>query len=280
MPKPAVLTITSHVARGGVGGRASVFALERMGFPVWAVPTVVLPWHPGHGKATRIAPDNAAFEALTADLAHARWLPEVGAVLAGYFGSIDQVAAVADLVAAVKQSTPDAVFLCDPILGDSHGRFQPQGLVTAIRDRLMPLADIATPNRYELAWLTGMRIDSNDRLVAAARALGPREVVVTSALANPGHSGALTVTRDDAHLTMHRAVENAPNGTGDVFAAVYLAHRLAQHAPADALGRAASAVLRLVDLAREIGADEMPLAAGQDALSAPPLEEIVVAPFR
>jgi pyridoxine kinase len=171
------------------------------------------------------------------------------------------------------------VFLCDPILGDSHGRFQPEGLVAAIRDRLMPLADIATPNRHELAWLTGMRIDSNDRLVAAARALGPREVVVTSALANPGGTGALVVMRDAAHLTMHRAVEKAPNGTGDVFAAAYLAHRLHDVAPAAALARAVSAVLRLVDIARQSDADEMPLVAGQELFAAPPLDEVVVAPF-
>ncbi|TGR73387.1 pyridoxal kinase, partial [Mesorhizobium sp. M1C.F.Ca.ET.189.01.1.1] len=50
----AVIVISSHVARGSVGNRAAVFALETRGFPVWAVPTIILPWHPGHGRATRI----------------------------------------------------------------------------------------------------------------------------------------------------------------------------------------------------------------------------------
>ncbi|HVY20701.1 MAG TPA: pyridoxal kinase [Bauldia sp.] len=280
MPKPAVIAVNSHVARGSVGGRASVFALQRMGFPVWSVPTVLLPWHLGHGRASRIAPDNALFEALVADIAGAKWLSEVGGMLSGYFGSVDQVASVADLAAAVKARNPGGLFLCDPILGDSHGRFQPEALVTAIRDRLMPVADIATPNRYELAWLTGMRIDSNDRLVAAARALGPREVVVTSALANPGKFGALVVTRDEAHLVFHREIENAPHGTGDLFAALYLGHRLKGAIPSDAMGRAVSAVVRLLEIARDANADEMPLAEGQDAFAAPPLAEIVVAPFR
>ena len=50
----AVIVVSSHVARGSVGNRAAVFALETLGHPVWAVPTVLLPWHPGHGRATRI----------------------------------------------------------------------------------------------------------------------------------------------------------------------------------------------------------------------------------
>ena len=54
MPKPTVIVVNSLVARGSVGGRASVFALERLGFPVVFVPTVVLSWHPGHGRATRM----------------------------------------------------------------------------------------------------------------------------------------------------------------------------------------------------------------------------------
>jgi len=39
----AVIVISSHVARGSVGNRAAVFALETLGFPVWAVPITSLP---------------------------------------------------------------------------------------------------------------------------------------------------------------------------------------------------------------------------------------------
>ena len=179
MLKPAVIVVNSHVARGSVGGRASVFALERMGFPVWSVPTVVLPWHLGHSRASRVAPDAAGFTGIMADLAGARWLGEVIGILSGYFGTADQVGPVAALAAAAKARHPGARFLCDPILGDSDGLFQPEAMVAAIRDQLLPLADIATPNRHELGWLTGLPIDDNTQLIAAARRLGPGEVVVT-----------------------------------------------------------------------------------------------------
>ena len=85
--RPAVISISSHVARGTVGNRAVVLALESLGFPVWAVPTVTLPWHPGHGPSTRIVPPPAQFAAMVDDLAGSPWLGEVGAVITGYFGS-------------------------------------------------------------------------------------------------------------------------------------------------------------------------------------------------
>src|SRR5690606_8910206 len=97
----AVIVVSSHVARGAIGNRAAVFALESLGFPVWAVPTVVLPWHPGHGPATRIVPEPEQFSGLMGDLAAAPWLGEVGAVLSGYLGDASQAEAIAALVRAV-----------------------------------------------------------------------------------------------------------------------------------------------------------------------------------
>src|SRR5690606_30780510 len=94
----AVIVISSHVVRGSVGNRAAVFALEQLGFHVWAVPTVVLPWHPGHGRGTRIVPPDSEFNTLMRDLQTAPWLGEVGAVLSGYLGNAAQADAVAGLV--------------------------------------------------------------------------------------------------------------------------------------------------------------------------------------
>src|SRR5690606_38585310 len=151
----AVIVISSHVARGSVGNRAAVFALEQLGFQVWAVPTIMLPWHPGHGPGTRIVPDAEQFSALMKNLADAPWLGEVGAVLSGYLGDAGQAEAVAALVRAVRARNADALYLCDPVTGDAGGLYVPQATAEAMRDLLLPLADIATPNRYELEWLCG-----------------------------------------------------------------------------------------------------------------------------
>jgi pyridoxine kinase len=269
MPKPAVLVISSHVVRGSVGGRAGVFALQRMGFPVWSLPTVILPWHPGHGRSTRVGLDHIAFAGAVADLAGSPALAEVGAVLTGYFGEAAQIEPVAELVALVKARNPQALYLCDPVFGDAHGLFRTPEVIAGIRDRLLPLADIATPNRHELMALGGVRTQDNDELAAAAANLGPGEVVVTSAFANPDEAALILAEPAGAHLAIHRAVDTAPHGTGDLFAALYLAHSLEGAAPPVALERASASTLALVDLARKLGADELPLAEGQEAFVAP-----------
>lgn len=269
MSKTAVIVITSHVVRGGVGGRASVFALERMGFPVWSLPTVILPWHPGQGPSTRIALDRAAFAGAVSDLS---WSPAlgVGAVLTGYFDDATQIEPVAELVALVKARNPEAIYLCDPVIGDGDGLFRPEGIAVAIRDRLLPLADIATPNRHELLWLAGARADDNEGLASVAADLGPKEVVVTSAFASRDEIGLVLAEPGGIHIATHAALADAPHGTGDLFAALYLAHSLDGAAPPAALESAASATLRLVERAAELSGDALPLADGQDAFAASP----------
>ncbi len=272
MSRPSVIVVNSLVARGSVGGRASVFALERLGFPVIFVPTVVLPWHPGHGRATRMEPDAAPFAALLADLAAAPWLSEVAAVLTGYFGHADQVAPTARLLAAVKAANQQAVHLCDPIIGDTGGLFQPQAVAAAIRDHLLPLADIITPNRFELGWLGGVATDAQADIVAAARRLAPPEVIVTSADADADKSTIATLVSGPTgafRLTHRWLPDNTVHGTGDLFAALHLGHRLAGTAPEAAAARAASTVCAMVETASHDGLDELPLASRQDAIVAP-----------
>ena len=111
MSRPAVIVLSSFVARGSVGARAA-FALERLGHRVWTLPTVILPWHPGHGRAHRMALPEADFAALCADLARAPWLSEVGGIITGYLGSPGQADAAAGVTARAT-GTPLAATL-DP----------------------------------------------------------------------------------------------------------------------------------------------------------------------
>lgn len=268
--KPAVIVVNSQVARGSVGGRVTMFVLQRMGYPVWWVPTVNLPWHAGQGPAVRLCPGEADFAAFVGSLGDAPWLSEVGAIMTGYLGAATQVGPLVDLVEAVRAVNPDALYLCDPIIGDSEGLYQPEIIGEAIRSKLLPLADMTTPNRHELAWLTQTKPANNADLVAAARTLGPREAIVTSAFGGAQTIGNLLVERDGVRLVTHDEVEVAPYGTGDMVSALYLGHRLDGRAPADALDRAVSATYRLVRLAREIGVDEIPFVAGQDVVEFTP----------
>lgn len=266
----AVIVISSHVARGSVGNRAAVFALETLGFPVWAVPTVILPWHPGHGRATRIVPDAAQFAALMQDLENAQWLGEVAAVLTGYLGEASQVEAVAGLVEAVKAKNPHALYVCDPVMGDLGGLYVKQELAEAIRDRLMPLADIATPNRYELAWMAGTQLDDLKSTMAAAVEAAPPSMLVTSAPAMmAGSTGNLLVTPTEAMLAEHRVIDNPPNGLGDLTGAVFLARTLSGQKPEKALQSTTATVYEILARTAKRGGDELQLETDSQSLSHP-----------
>lgn len=269
----AVIVISSHVARGSVGNRAIVFALEALGFPVWSVPTILLPWHPGHGPATRIVPGPEQFSSFMRDLERAPWLGEVVGVLSGYLGSSSQADAVAHLVARVKERNPKALYLCDPVMGDKGGLYVPQDTAIALRDCLMPLADIATPNRYELEWMAGATLADTRATVDAARNAAPSTMLVTSAPAEaPGNVANLLVTGEQALRAEHRLIAKAPNGTGDVTSALFLARLLQGASPTDALAKATASVLEVLERAAERGADELMLETDAQCLIAPKAE--------
>ncbi len=266
----AVIVISSHVARGAVGNRAAVFALETLGFPVWAVPTVILPWHPGHGRATRIVPPAEQFSALLGDLERAPWLGEVGAVLSGYLGDASQVEPIASLVKTVRRQNPRALYVCDPVMGDSGGLYVPEATAIALRDRLMPLADIATPNRYELEWMAGAPLPDLRSTVAAALDAGPPTMLVTSApsmIANG--TGNLLLDARQALLAEHRLIDKPPNGLGDLTAAVYLARVLSGEPAAKALQSTTAAVYEILARTAKRGGDELQLETDAQSLSHP-----------
>lgn len=266
----AVIVVSSHVARGSVGNRAAVFALESLGFPVWAVPTVILPWHPGHGRATRIVPDPQQFSALMRDLASAPWLGEVGAVLSGYLGEPGQAAAVLSLVEAVKARNPRALYVCDPVMGDAGGLYVPEGVAAAMRDLLLPAADIATPNRFELEWICGRPLENHAAVAGAALGLGPQRMLVTSAHAMmAGSIGNLLVTPREVLLAEHRAIPKPPNGPGDLTAALFLARTMSGQTPEKALQMTTASVFEIIARATKRGADELMLETDAQSLAHP-----------
>ncbi len=267
---PAVIVISSHVVRGTVGNRAAVFALETLGFPVWALPTITLPWHPGHGRATRLVPDEAGFAALVDDLCNAPWLSEVGGVLTGYLGAAHQAEPIAKLVKALKAKNPAATYLCDPVIGDAGGLYVPEETATAIRDQLMPLADISTPNRFELQWLTGHEIDDNQSLIIASEILGTKTVMTTSAHAMmTGSTGNLLVSGAHTIMAEHRHVDGPSNGLGDLTSALFLARSLFGQSGELALKQTTASVFEVMARAAKRGANELMLAADASSLAHP-----------
>ena len=269
--KPAIIVISSHVVRGTVGNRAAAFALEVMGFPVWCLPTIVLPWHPGHGPATRqVAPDET-FGQMIDDLIASPWLSEVGAVLSGYLASVEQVSAVGKLVDAVKRRNPAATYTLDPVLGDNGSLYIPEAIANAIRTKLVKHADLTTPNCFELSWLTGSRsLDSKKDIHRAALSLGVPKVLTTSVpMGESGSSGNLLVSKDLTVGVGHPCFDKAPNGLGDLTSALITGHLMEGLSPSIALLNTTQSVFDVVDDATTRGSNELALENMTEALRSP-----------
>ena len=221
-----VLAISSHVARGHVGLAVTVPALQTLGHEVWAVPTIVLASRPGLGQFAKHDLPPSALEAMLAALEADGCWQTLDAVFTGYFPSAASVAVAAHAIARIKTANPKTQVVVDPILGDAGKLYVATDTAEAIRDLLVPLASIATPNLFELRWLEGASTGAQNHIADAARRLGPATVVVTSAVETRGSITTLLVTADTYIERPMRVRSGIPNGAGDLFAGLLLGHLL------------------------------------------------------
>ncbi|MCC0056671.1 MAG: bifunctional hydroxymethylpyrimidine kinase/phosphomethylpyrimidine kinase [Rhodobiaceae bacterium] len=261
---PVIVIVSSLVSSGRVGARATAFALEQLGIETAIVPTTVMPFHPGHGGAPRHAPPVGTFRDQL--LALAGHLTGPVFLVSGYLDDGRQAEAITAFIDAAKP----ALYLCDPVLGDDDRLYVAEETACAIRDTLLPRADIATPNLFELSWLTGQTGDTPAAIAGAARSLGPQDVVVTSVPSMlKGHIGTLLVTAGEAVLAESRFFPDAPHGVGDAFAGMLLGYRLKKGNIVDALPSAVGAVAEAIELTARLGLPELALVAARQFLTQP-----------
>src|SRR5579864_501907 len=181
---PTVLSIQSRVAYGHVGNAAAVFPLQCLGIEAWALDTVAFSNHTGHGRWRGDVVAAEFVASLFEGIVDLGVLPDIDAVLSGYIGTAETGAVLLDIVGRVKNANPRAKFCCDPVIGDiDTGPYVRDGVAEFFRDTALTLADIVTPNRFELEFLTGRIVASLDDAAEAAAALrgrGPEIVLVTS----------------------------------------------------------------------------------------------------
>ncbi|WP_245565390.1 pyridoxal kinase PdxY [Nocardioides insulae] len=272
-----ILSIQSSVAYGHAGNSAAVFPLQRLGHEVYPVLTVHFSNHTGYG-ATRgplLAPADVAEVLLGVEERGA--FPQIGAVLSGYQGDPSMGAVVLDAVARVKAANPEAVYCCDPVMGDvGRGFFVKEGIPEFMRDQVVPAADIITPNHWELDFLAGRTTTTHAEVldaVDAVRATGPSDVLVTSVLTSDVAEGSLdmiAVSDAGAWAVTTPLLPLTAKGGGDVTTALYLAHLGGGATPAEALAKVASTMYAVLSATVEAGREEMALIGAQDAIANPP----------
>ncbi|MFC9558436.1 pyridoxal kinase PdxY [Agromyces sp. NPDC056965] len=274
-----ILSIQSAVAYGHVGNSAAVFPLQRIGVEVLPVYTVNFSNHTGYGawRGPMISPDDVR-DVITG-IEERGVFPQIDVVLSGYQGGEGIADVILDAVARVKAVNPDAVYACDPVMGNAKsGCFVAPAIPILLRDRVVPAADIITPNQFELGFLTETEPDTLESTLASVdlvRATGPRTVLVTSVERPDREEGTiemLAVDDSGAWIVQTPLLPMKANGSGDVTAALFTAHYRRSGDAADALARATSSVFDLLSLTHTSGERELQLVEAQEYYANPGLQ--------
>jgi len=228
----AVLSIQSHVVYGYAGNSAAVFPLQRLGREVWAVNTVEFSNHTGYGAwRGKVLSDELVSELVTG-LEERNVLNRCNAVLSGYLGDAKVGKAIIEAVKKVKKHSNQALYCCDPVMGDvGRGLYVKPDIPDMFKNELVPLADIVSPNQFELETLTGITVSTLSDVIKAIEILhnmGPSIVLVTSFREKEGELGMIASNKNEIFkvTTVELPLGNGVAGTGDMTTAVFLSRYL------------------------------------------------------
>jgi len=275
---PPILSIQSHVVYGHVGNSAVVFALQRLGREVWPIDTVQFSSHAGYPGWRGRAFEPADIGECVAGLEAIGALGRCAGVVTGYLGRPEIGEAALAAVAALRAKNSQAVYACDPVIGDEgRGVYVRDGVPEFFRDRALPAATIVSPNAFELAWLTGRTVATRADAIAALqdlRSRGPKIAFGTSLRLEDTPPDALDLIVADGEGAWRVRTPQLPiavNGAGDLVSALFLHHWLDGRDAAGALALAAARVYALIAATAEAGRRELALVASQGAFVEPAL---------
>ena len=202
-------------------------------------------------------------------------LSRCDAVLAGYLGEPETGPVLLDIVAQVKQANPRALFCCDPVMGDvGLGYYVRAGIPEFFRDRALALADVVTPNRFELEWLYGGRVRSLTETCDAAAALrqcGPGIVLATSLEAGADRISTVAAGPDGVWAVDTPRLPIEATGCGDAVAALFLGWLLKGKPVPEALAATIAAIYGVIEGTMRSGSGELALVAAREELVSPSL---------
>ncbi|WEV78581.1 pyridoxal kinase PdxY [Janibacter cremeus] len=274
-----ILSIQSHVAYGHVGNSASVFPMQRLGVEVWPVHTVNFSNHTGYGAWRGPLMDPADVADVITGIGERDALGEVDAVLSGYQGGEGIGATILEAVAEVKAANPEAIYACDPVMGnEKSGCFVHESIPVLLREKVAPKADLITPNQFELGYLTDTQPHTLEETLASvdrAREIGPSTILVTSVLRPDRPEGTIEMLAchdDEAWIVQTPHLPLKANGSGDVTAALFTSHWVRTRSLPEALGRTASSVFDLLSTTLDSGRRELQLVQAQEVYADPRMQ--------
>lgn len=283
-----ILSIQSHVAYGYVGNRAAVFPLQLMGYEVITVNTVQFSNHTGYGSWTGEVFDPRHIEDVIAGIEERRALDKIDAVLTGYMGNPLLGDIILNTVSKIRKTNPGLIYCCDPVMGDTgRGFFVADGIPDYFKDKGIAQASVITPNQFELSYLSGVDIQTRDDAVKACNAVhdkGTEIVLITSLETSETKTDEIQmlVSQKDGQqwlvTTPKLDLDPAPNGAGDMTAALFLGRTLAGESVEKALQNMAASVFDVFEKTKFLNQRELAIIQAQDCfkIDTSPFEAIAL----
>lgn len=259
-----ILSIQSRLVCGYVGNNIAELAIQLQGLDVIAFPSVLFSTHTGISKIYGSATSKVLFDELVEGIKAINVIKDIHNIITGYIGTSEIVESSAQFVKSIKQQYPDRLYICDPVMGDfDQGMYVSEDVEKAISEYLIPLADIMTPNHYELKRLLTDDADSVDSIIDSINLnpkLATKKIVVTGCILKdtPNDTIDILIVQDGrADRISSPKIDIAMVGAGDLFTAV-ISTQLAKGNDLLQATKAASDVLhRALTYSKERGANEM-----------------------
>ncbi|MCK1420848.1 pyridoxal kinase [Bradyrhizobium sp. 180] len=260
-----VISIQSQVVHGHVGNSAAAYAVQAEGVNVAAVPTTLLSNHPRYPSLRGRVLETELVADLLRGVEERDLVDEAAVVVTGYLGSPGNAAVVADFVERALVRNSKLVYLCDPVIGDDGRVYVADGILDVLRRRLLPAANLTTPNRFELELLAGLTIADAQDLRAACAALAGQaglDVVATGCTLADTPEGQLeTILCAEGHLSRFATLRLPirPYGTGDLLTGLIAAHLAKGLTTEVAVRLAVETIFAVLVRTQEAGTAEMRL---------------------
>ncbi|XP_070517716.1 pyridoxal kinase isoform X2 [Cardiocondyla obscurior] len=224
---PRILSIQSHVVSGYVGNKSATFPLQLLGFEVDVINSVQLSNHTGYKVFKGQVLNDKDLEDLVDGLTQ-NGLDNYTHLLTGYIGSASFLKRVALVITALKAKNPNLIYVCDPVMGDNGKLYVPEALKDIYKNEIVPLADVITPNQFELELLTDEKVTNMSELQKSIKKLhqnGPKTVAISSTEFSNTLITVVSTIKDNTLLKI--SIPKIPatfTGSGDLFAALFLAY--------------------------------------------------------
>ena len=221
MPMKQILSIQSAVTCGFVGNSVAAPVITTLGMQPLLIDTISLAAHPGYGTIAGGPADQTQFSAILEALTTLRVLPQINSVVTGYLGDARQADPIHSMIRGWQAERPDGVYILDPVLGDGGRLYVDSAIVDQMRQKLLSVAHIVTPNQFELGLLTDSHIETAHEAAKAAKTMlqqNPNlQAVIATGIANEDRGiSDLKVTRHNVTALDYAKRPHGVAGGGDL----------------------------------------------------------------